>query len=57
MLIRYGSLEGRFGSLLSAANHDIEYEYEGRWIVLLPKEEEPVDIYKQHWVCCPWTYL
>ena len=39
-LIMYDSLEGRFGSLLLAANHDIEYEYEGRWIVLLPKEEE-----------------
>jgi hypothetical protein len=24
MLIRYGSLEGRFGSLVSSANHDIE---------------------------------
>ncbi|MDR3195766.1 MAG: hypothetical protein LBT58_03180 [Endomicrobium sp.] len=40
MLIRYGSLEGRFGSLLTTTNHDIEYEYEGRWIALLPKEEE-----------------
>jgi hypothetical protein len=42
MLIRYGSLEGRFGSLLTTSNHDIEYEYEGHWIVLLPKEEEPI---------------
>ncbi|MDR2252198.1 MAG: autotransporter outer membrane beta-barrel domain-containing protein [Endomicrobium sp.] len=40
MLIRYGTLEGRFGSLMSLVNHDMEYEYEGRWIVLLPKEEE-----------------
>jgi hypothetical protein len=39
MLIKYGSLDGRFGSVL-ASNHEVEYRYGGKWIVLLPKQEE-----------------
>lgn len=36
MLIKYGSLEGVFGDVI-VGNHEVEYGYEGKWIVLLPK--------------------
>ncbi|MDR1244189.1 MAG: autotransporter outer membrane beta-barrel domain-containing protein [Endomicrobium sp.] len=39
MLIRYVSLEGVFGDVI-VENHEVEYGYEGKWIVLLPKVVE-----------------
>jgi outer membrane autotransporter protein len=42
MLIRYGSLEGVFGNVV-VENHEVEYGYEGKWIVLLPKDVEEIE--------------
>ncbi|MDR1418279.1 MAG: hypothetical protein LBI80_03890 [Endomicrobium sp.] len=45
MLIKYGSLEGLFGNVI-VENHEVEYGYEGKWIVLLPKVVEEIRAHK-----------